>query len=93
MKNSFKDVLYQVIKARGIISINDLEYICKKQNKKFDNGTRTLRKLIEEGRVTTKRDEKKIILAYIFVNIEPIGVPRAAYELQQELFKVRQIKY
>lgn len=91
MKNSLKDVLLQILKARGILTIDNIEYICHHQQKKVDNGTRRMRELMASGFATAKRDERGCIMAYIYIQQEQVSVPKANYELQQELFKSRKL--
>lgn len=91
MKTSLKEVILQIIKVRGVLTMDNVEYICHHQNKKVDNGTRRLRELMNSGLVTTKRDERGTIIAYIYVPQEVLSVPAADYQLQQELFKTRRL--
>ena len=91
MKNSLKDVILEILKARGFITIDNLEYICKHQQKKLSNGERRMRELMANGYAVAKRNEVGAITGYLYLVQEQISVPKANYQLQEELFKTRRL--
>ena len=90
-KNSLKDILFNILKTKGFLTLENVEYICHNQKKKFSNAERRLREGMNAGWVTAKRDERGCIIFYIYIKQEPIGVPAAQHQLQEALFKARHL--
>jgi hypothetical protein len=71
---SLKLTLYEEIKSRGRISIDEMYKICDREKRKHDNGTRRLRDLMKANLIDKIVDEDRAIIAYVVKKkeIQPI---------------------
>lgn len=75
MKNTgLKKILNDKIREKGYISVDEMELICKQNNKKISNGERRLRKS-DSPNVEAVENKKGAIVGYRWIGLRVPDVP------------------
>jgi len=61
---SLKQILYQEIKSRGNLTLNQIEAICHDHGYKISNAERRLRELMATGSISPIKNSKGAIIGY-----------------------------
>ena len=68
---SLKQLLYQEIKSRGSLTLNEVEKICHDNQYKTSNAERRCRELMATGSISPIKNSKGAIIGYAISNTSP----------------------